>query len=430
MKGLSVPRGITEWFEFLGLTAVIVGLTTGPVYFFSQRVLHIDGTWETRPIKVGFALCALVGSLVWLSMALRRKLKRPDIPLAVGGIYVAFAVASTTWSILPRQTLWRSLIYVGMWLLAWALASLDFDRLWTVLSASFGFATLSSLLIAIARPEMGIATDSGNWRGIYTSPNSLGPVCALFILTMLGIIIMNDNLTLRVGAAAAAAAGSIPLWKSSAETAVLALGISVIASIAVTGVARLSRSDRSGNSWVAPVVASAVGLGATAIALPVLAATSGIQLRWEVWQVVWERIMLKPWFGYGFFTYWGTGASMQPRTIALAGSSHNSVLEAGLDLGIIGMVVFVSILVLAVLYPARRLWTRTSVVTALMLSVAVFVTLSHMTESFVSWFSYMFVLLIVAASHDPGPALGSHETDRGSAGSGDGTDDTQVMVPG
>ncbi|MEZ5239769.1 MAG: hypothetical protein R2716_12760 [Microthrixaceae bacterium] len=39
-------------------------------------------------------------------------------------------------------------------------------------------------------------------------------------------------------------------------------------------------------------------------------ALSNLQMRWEVWRVVWDRIWIKPALGYGFFTYWETAASM------------------------------------------------------------------------------------------------------------------------
>lgn len=401
MNGISLPLRLREQVETVLLIAVLVALTTGPVYFVAYHFFHNDGMWEARPIKLGFLISGFVSGCVWLSMATAGRLKRLDAPLVVAGSFVALAVASTAWSILPRQTAWRSSVYVAMFLLAWSLASLTFDRLWTVLIGCFGLATGTSIVLALVRPAMGIATDSGNWKGIYTSPNSLGPVCGLFIITMVGLVVMNQSRPLRLTAGSLAVVALVPLLRSSAETAVLALAIALLSSLALYLTAtRVARRDKRTRAIVA-MVAALTTVAAVGVALPVLGRTSGIELRWEVWKVVWERILIKPWIGYGFFTYWGTGASMQPRTIARAGSSHNSILEAGLDLGAIGMVLVGVIIIAAVAFSARRLWRSPSPQTALIFSVAVFVALSHMTESFVSWFSYMFVLLVVVASHPP-----------------------------
>lgn len=396
--GLSIPTGTRELIEFLALSGLLLMLSTGPVYFIAQHVLHAESDWESRPIKVGFILCGLIGAAVWASMAIDHRIIRFSTTLVPATAFVALAVVSTWWSILPRQTLWRSSVYIGMFLIAWALASLDFDRLWAVIILFTGSGTLASIFVAVARPSMGVA-ESGYWRGIYTSPNSLGPVSALFITALIAIALMDRRTVTRITVAVLTLVALVPLIRSNATTSMAALALAIVSTAIIWLISDLRRRGQNRRSLV---VMAAAGIGAILIGIPagvIAARTSGIQQRLEVWPVVWQRILIKPWTGYGFFTYWGTRASTQPRTIGRAGSAHNSVLESGLDVGTIAMVVTTAMLVVAVIVGIRRVLRDPTIANAALLAVTVFVVSSHLTESFVSWFSYMWILLVVLAAH-------------------------------
>lgn len=395
---LAFPERARQRVELAVLALILIAFSTGPVYFVSKHIFGVDGTWDSRPIKYGFVLTGFIGGCVWLSMALDRRIKRPDLPLVLGGIFAALAVASTTWSIIPRQTLWRGSVYIAMFLIAWALSSLDFEHLWTVLFTFTGLATAASIALVVVRPGMGIAQLSGNWIGIYTSPNSLGPIAAIFIIAVIGSALIVSQRWAYIAGGVCVVVAAIPLLKSSSETAIMALGIGIsIAAVTWFGASLWSKDQRRKaiGVWAVSAVIAAIG---TLVAVPILSKTSGIEQRMGVWPVVWERILIKPSLGYGFFTYWGTDASMEPRTIGLAGSAHNSVLEAGLDLGLAGMVLVTAMVVVALWFGFRRLLRDPGPKNAALLTLTVFVVMSHMTESFISWFSYMWILLVVIAS--------------------------------
>ncbi|MCB1257949.1 MAG: O-antigen ligase family protein [Microthrixaceae bacterium] len=401
LSWFAFPERARQRVELAVLTLILIALSTGPVYFVSKHLFGVDGSWESRPIKYGFVLTGFVGGCVWLSMALDRRIKRLNLPLVLGGIFAALAVASTTWSIIPRQTLWRGSVYVAMFLIAWALASLEFEHLWTVIFTFTGLATAASIAVVVLRPGMGIAQPSTNWNGIYTSPNSLGPIAAMFIIATIGMALLASQRWVYAISAACIAVAIVPLVKSSSETAILALLIAISITAATWfGATQWCRDDRRRAIavWVTSALVAVVG---SVVAVPFLSRTSGIKQRLDVWPIVWERILIKPLWGYGFFTYWGTGASMQPRTIGRAGSAHNSVLEAGLDLGVIGMVLVTAMIVLALWFSFRRLIREPGPRNAAVLTLAIFIVMSHMTESFISWFSYMWILLVVVASFDP-----------------------------
>ncbi|MEZ5239770.1 MAG: hypothetical protein R2716_12765 [Microthrixaceae bacterium] len=176
-----MPASAREVAEFLGLVVVLSALTTGPVYVVAVRVFSAPGTWEDGWIKFTFVGVAVAGSAVWASMAARGALRRPGLGFVLASAFTLLAVASTYWSILRWFTFWRSLTYVGLLATAWAVASLGYRMLVSLLVALGGLGTALSLVAIALLPDVGL-DGTRIWRGIYTSPNSLGPVCAIAVL--------------------------------------------------------------------------------------------------------------------------------------------------------------------------------------------------------------------------------------------------------
>jgi O-antigen ligase len=375
---------------------VLTALTTGPVYVVAVRLLSAPGTWEDSWIKYTFVAAAAIGSGVWLSMATDGRLRRPGSAFLIAAAYTALAVASTLWSILPTYTLWRSLTYVGLLATAWALASLTSAGLMTFLLVFGGAGVALSVVMVVAFPGVG-RDGSGLWRGIFNNPNSLGPVCALLVIALLATLLEARSVTARVVCAAAALAAVVPLLETGSQTAIGSLAVGLVGSALVVGLSELGRRGRPVLAIVLAVIIAAAVATVVVVAVPHLGPTSGLRLREEVWRNVWERIWLKPRGGYGFFTYWDTDASKSPRILARAGSAHNSALEATLGVGFAGFALVAGLALLALGRSARDAVVGPSSRTWAWLALTTFVVLSHLTESFVSWFSYMWVLLIVVA---------------------------------
>ena len=84
------------------------------------------------------------------------------------------------------------------------------------------------------------------------------------------------------------------------------------------------------------------------------------------------------------------------------GSAHNSLMEVGLGLGLLGLAPFVVIVSLAARNAMLQVWRDPSPDTWLWAAVVAFLLVENVTESFVLWFSYNWVL-IMAASLRPVP---------------------------
>ena len=79
------------------------------------------------------------------------------------------------------------------------------------------------------------------------------------------------------------------------------------------------------------------------------------------------------------------------------GSAHNSLMEVALGLGLIGTVPFAVIVVLAARNAALHLWRKPGADSWMWAAVVGFALVENVTESFVLWFSYVWVLLMAAA---------------------------------
>ena len=123
--------------------------------------------------------------------------------------------------------------------------------------------------------------------------------------------------------------------------------------------------------------------------------------RRTIWSLVWDRVLERPWGGYGFFAFWEEPELVAEHVLLERGSAHNSLVETALGLGVVGTVPFVILVVLATVNAGRGLWLRPSPDTGMWVAVAVFVLVENVTESFVLWFSHIWVLLLAAALRRP-----------------------------
>ena len=403
-------------------------LSNGPVLRFASGVLDRPGLWNDPAIWPFFAGAAAVS--VVLAWVTRRPgggtgragwddpaghaetgaaLSRPA--LAAIGWYSAAAVASSLWSVYPSATLWRSVVYLGLILLAVALASFTDDELSTVLVLLASVAVVGSLAVIVLQHDVGTDRD-GNWIGMYTNRNSLAPLAALGVIGGLRWLLptaMSVSRYRRVWGAALVVASLVTLIGAGSRTAWLALAAALALASAfgvVAGAFRLRRWP----PWKARAAAAGGGLVAVGVSVAVVAAAWDVPTflqRRTIWSLVWDRVLERPWGGYGFFAFWEVPELVAEHLLLERGSAHNSLVETALGLGVVGTVPFVMLLVLAAVNAGRGLWLRPSAGTGMWAAVAVFVLVENMTESFVLWFSHIWVLLLAAALRRSAPAAGA-----------------------
>ena len=403
--------------------ALLLVLSNGPVLRLAGW-LDRPGLWNDPavwPFFAGAAAASVVlawavwrhggnaGGTAGREVPAGRALSR--LALAVIVWYSAAAVVSSLWSVYPSATLWRSAVYLGLVLLAVALAGLTDEELPTTVVLLASVAVVGSLAVLVLNHDVGTDRD-GNWIGMYTNRNSLAPLAALGVIAGLRWLlpeVMPRSRYRRAWAAVLVVASLVTMIGAGSRTAWLALA-AALALVSVFGTAAASRARGRAPRWTWTILAGG-GLVVVGAGVAVAAASwsvSTLSQRREIWSLVWDRVLERPWGGYGFFAFWEVPELVQDHVLLQRGSAHNSLVETALGLGVVGTVPFVVLVVLAAVNAGRGLWLRPSADTGMWAAVTVFVLFENMTESFVLWFSHIWVLLLVAALRRsaPGTAAG------------------------
>ena len=380
-------------------------LTNGPVLLLSKSVLNRTSRWEdiaVWPFLAAAAVCGAALALCDLLSARTRRFETSErIAAAAAGWFALAALASSLWSVDATATAWRSSIYIGMALLALAIARFDDRDATAMIGLVAGTAVVASVLLVVLRPDLGLGPND-YWKGVYTNRNSLAPLAAIGVLA--GVRFVPAPGRLRRTAAVGLTAGSTAaLVGAGSRTSWVAL----VVAVAVSGLplAYHCLAGRWSRRHAAAVTLAAAGVGAAG-ALSALVAVWNVPTlsqRRTMWRLVWDRILERPLGGYGFFTFWDIEELTQ-HVLLRRGSAHNSLVEVGLGLGLLGAVPFVVIVVLAARNAGLTLWRRPGADTWMWAALVAFLLVENVTESFVLWFSYSWVLLMAAALRPAPPA--------------------------
>ena len=452
--------------RYAAVAAALLVFTNGPVFFAARNLTADSGGWEGDLIRPAIIAAALLAAAT-AALDLARKgsagrgpagLIRPHGPAAAAiAVYTLTAIASTAWSVAPGLTLWRSLTYAGLVLLAWVIADMGAEArvpLGLMAAAAVG----ASLLALAAAPNQAFDV-RGYWRGVYITRNSLAPLAALSLLVAIRYLLAHparseldrpadaevpDRPTARPAEApiethptrhprqaetdgpdrptrwqswhwqggrwrtqaagtALGAASLAVLIGAGSRTAWLAL----VGALAVSALGRAYPSIRRrfGTRAAAGAVAGAAAAGVAGLATvtAVLWQEPTFAERREIWGLVWDRIVDRPLAGHGFFAFWDVPELTAAHELLLLGSAHNSALEVLLGTGLIGLAPFAVIAAAAALNASRDLVRNPGADTWLWAAAVAFALFENASESFVLWFSYNWVIVMAAALRAPEP---------------------------
>ena len=388
---------MTRW-RAAAVAGILVVLTNGPAFLFAKSVLDRPGHWEDPAVWPFFAVAAVAAMALALSNALvrARRVRRNAATVAAVAVtwYSLLSVASTAWSVDPMATAWRSSVYLGLASLAWVISALDSDDLRAALSVMCGAAIVTSVILVVLRSDLG--TDSnGAWQGVYTNRNSLAPIAALG--TLVGIrYVWAGGPASRLAGGGLAMLSLASMLGSGSRTAWFALLSGALVATAPLAHHRLRQRRGVRQARLVIAVAACGGTVGAAAALASLWSVSTFAQRRTMWGLVWDRIWQRPIAGHGFFTFWDI-EELTLHVLLRRGSAHNSLMEVGLGLGLLGLVPFVVIVSLAARNAMSQVWRDPSPDTWLWAAVVAFLLVENVAESFVLWFSYNWVLVMAAA---------------------------------
>ncbi len=150
------------------------------------------------------------------------------------------------------------------------------------------------------------------------------------------------------------------LLTRSATVWVALIAVAVALALALWG-RRLGPERRMPLYWVAGG-AIAVSIASVVFArdfvFGLLGKSSDMTGRLEIWEKVWGLIEQRPWFGWGWVSYWPTWVEPYDGLDTKAGiavmSAHSAWLDVWLQLGLVGVLVFAPLVVLTL----QRVWFR------------------------------------------------------------------------
>lgn len=271
---------------------------------------------------------------------------------------VALACVSAAWSAAPALTLQHSAALCGT-----TIAGLYFgvtlspERQVRTIAGALGIAAVLSTVAAIALPSYATtAAYGGAWRGVFNHKNTLGHAmvfCAIAAFYA-GKQARGINRTIWYSISCLAVFNA--LLSRSATTVVLLIVLSVLyCSLPIL---------KSRLRFALPLYCSAIAVGIVTTPFLVNLVESGIALlgkdsslsgRTPVWQFAALAFLKHPWFGYGYDGFWSVYGG--DNAIAFTGWSpahaHNGYLQIAVDLGVVGLAVFLVGYIIAL---RRALW--------------------------------------------------------------------------
>lgn len=395
-------------------TATLLILANGPMLFVARRLFDLPGTWE-GPIIRPLLLAVAIGGVLFLvldpSDPLRALDRRQRLVVAAAVLFGFWGAISTLWSVNPDVSLWRGLVYASFGPLALVFVGLGDRRFIGALAASFGALLLVSLVLIAAWPDVGLDRND-DWRGVFTNRNSFAPACGIAAFAGIASAQRHRILgmsTIMLAVMGLAGAGSRTAW----------LAFLVSCGLATAVVVGGKWSERKPGPLVPALVGGGVGAGVVAVAVFVSRYwnESTLVQRRIIWDLLFDHIKDRPIHGHGFQGFWTVGELIGQHELLGRGSAHNSAVEVLLETGIIGLVLWSVVVFMALAVTAVSAWRSPSVATWLWLALTVFLFVENLTESHVNWFSYNWLLLIVAAAGPlrSRPARVEHRTPPSSA---------------
>lgn len=389
----------------LGLAAVVIFVLTGGVSsLLTQRFTTGGPDFEIWTYQYPFTLAGLVGvGLFGRHLPLLTSVPAKAAAAAVAG-YLAWSLASVSWSIIPALTSSRALTAVGVvtfgvWFGTRLTAT---EQMHAVAWAMVGVMAASAFLVVVV-PSYGRGAfrdpTGGSFRGLSANPNSLGPLCVLSVVTFVAMAWTSTTPRRRAAWIAGAIVAVVLLVGSRSETAIATTILAGVLAVAIWAVGILRQGGTAGR-----VVAGGAGLAALAVAAgawrlfwrlsDLLSGDDTFGGRRRIWNFVVSVAGLRPWRGWGYWAYWNVTNS---GAIIRYGSAHNSLLEVYLGLGRIGLVPFTVIVALAIAGVSRRLWLSYTPSAVWLTIVVATLLLGNITESFVLFHSHNWALVCGAA---------------------------------
>lgn len=352
---------------------------------FSLFTLLAGDFWRNLLGWVPFLAMCGVAIVVWGILLLRgwQHIRHRGLPLTLV-VFLSWAALSTIWSYYRGATALATIVLAGTtivgfglaYLLTWStfVRALGYSLRW-ILGLSIVFELWVALVVrhpilplwlhvdGLIPPEFywceGRIFNGGPIQGIVGNRNLLGFVALLAIVTF--SVQLADRLISKLSGYFWLAIALLCIWLTQSATVIFALVLVVICAAFALWARKRGDGMHRLVYWSALFIFAGLALVALAFG-PEIAQTVGrspdFTGRADIWQVViglWEQ---RPVLGWGWISYWAPWVAPFDHLVVRNGvtylQAHNAWLDVGMQLGIIGVVMFAVLIATAI----WRAWFR------------------------------------------------------------------------
>lgn len=319
-------------------------------------------------------------------------------------LILLLSVASIAWSSEPKLTTTRSIALLGTTLFGMYFATrYSLKEQLQLMTWMLGVAIVLSLLFAVGLPKYGLMGNkhSGALRGIYTHKNVLGKMIVLGGVTFVISALANQKYRSIIWSIFGLCLVCLLMTRSSSSM------------INFTNLLIIFLTLRSFRSPIIAIPSILSGISFISISLYLFIQSNLANLlaligkdatltgRGDLWPLVWDKIWERPWLGYGFSGFWqglnGESASVWYASGWTPPNSHNGFLDIWLDLGLLGVMIFVISFVI-LLFKSLRYIRVTNTVEGFWPAICLFyLIMINLTETSLLVQNNMFWILYVAA---------------------------------
>jgi len=273
-----------------------------------------------------------------------------NVPLSALAL---LALLSPLWAVDPAQSLMRVSVYLGSMVAASYFAlrypPAQFARL---IAAALTLTAMVSVLVVVAMPDFGIMTGTheGRWRGIFRHKNVLGRFMAFGLFINILMALHSQALARRLYALSALLCAFLLVMAQSATAwAVTLILLLLWPFVGWISQASAGRGVRVYLGLLFGVCAAVMAVLSLQFVFDVYVNAAGRDLtltdRVQIWQGAWAAICDRPWLGYGYGVFWDRDSGLAysyVRQFLLwdAPHAHNGLLELALNMGLVGVVLF------------------------------------------------------------------------------------------
>lgn len=374
----------------------------------------LDSVRQTL-IYVGHSLTLILIAILW------RKAFAIVIKEKLLWILIGTVCASVIWSDLPMVTLERILPLLRVTIFGiYFAARFTIKEQLQLLGWAFGLAALLSLIVCVVVPSYGVVGEglivgqeelvhSGAWRGVYNHKTFLGSIMSLgcLILLFCGL----DKLQYR-HPWLIISAFLVSIFVLLRSTTIAALVVFII-SISLLFLFQLERKKFDlfislflGFILIASLIVAIIASNADAI-FNSFGRDATISGRTLIWPLLINKIQERPWLGYGYDTFWKGGWEGEVADIwraLIAGfeppHAHNGFLEICLDIGFLGLAIFVIWFVFSFLRSLAWLHKNQTIEGIAPIILLIHILLLSLTESYlmrgnIYWLIYVTMTLSI-----------------------------------